>query len=437
MGFSPGGIVMKLKSVRIENFRAIRELDLELHPQLTVLHGANAHGKTSVLRAIAVGLGAIPWRLPDVQSVNFARSDPRRGGGPTLVTLSPVEGEPWSRYRGTGKANLFAAPRASTRWLNQHLDRIVEADRNGDALDLPIVASYDTERAMLDVPLRRRNFPRDFPRYAALKGALLARTNFRRLFQWFYFKENEELRDQRDRRDFDFRRRDLSAVREAISGMLGDLSEPRIQTRPLRFELDYRWNGETRPINLLELSGGYQAVLALSADLAWRMAQGNPHRENPLSSSAIVLIDEVDLHLHPRWQQRILTDLLTTFPNAQFIVSTHSPQVLTTVRPQQIVHLARDGANVVSEQPVVPTYGAEAGAVLQAAMGVDERPPHNEFTRLLSRYTDLVADGEGETEPALRLRRRLDKLSGRDPALYRANMEMRKQQVLREIAASR
>ena len=428
---------MKLRSVRIENFRAIRELELDLHPQLTVLHGANAHGKTSVLRAIAVGLGAIPSRLPEVRGVNFARTDPRSGHGPTLVTLTPVKGEPWSRYRSNGPPSLFAAPRASTGWLNRYLDRIVEADRNGDPLDLPIVASYGTERAVLDVPLRRRNFPRDFPRFSALDGALLARANFRKPFQWFYFKENEELRDQRDRRDFDFRRRDLSAVREAISRMLGDLSEPRIQTSPLRFELDYRLNGEARPINLLELSGGYQAVLALSADLAWRMAQGNPHQEDPLTSSAIVLIDEVDLHLHPRWQQRILTDLLQAFPNAQFIVSTHSPQVLTTVRPEQIIQLARDGADIVAEQPVVPTYGAEAGAVLESAMGVEERPPQNEFTRLLRGYTSLIADGEGEAGPARELRRRLDELSKRDPALYRANMEMRKQQVLREIAASR
>lgn len=427
---------MRLKSARIENFRAIRELELDLHPRLTVLHGANAHGKTSVLRAIAVGLGAIPSRLPEVQGVNFARVDLRTGGGPTVVTLTPVEGEPWSRVRGNGQPGLSAGKRAPIRWLHQRLDRIVEADRNGDALDLPIVASYDTQRSVPDVPLRLK-FPRDFPRYAALEGALAARTSFRKLFEWFYFKENEELRGQRYRRDLDFRRPDLTAVRRAISGMIGELSEPRIETRPLRFELDYRLNGKTEPIDLLKLSGGCQAVLALSADLAWRMAQGNPHREDPLSSSAIVLIDEVDLHLHPGWQQRILTDLLDTFPNAQFIVSTHSPQVLTTVRPEQIILLTRIGNDIAAEDTLAATYGAEAGSVLQATMGVDERPPENDFTRLLSRYTALVSEGRGESGAALELRRELDELSGRDPALYRANMELRKQKVLREFAARR
>ncbi len=424
---------MRLKSVRIENFRAIRELELDLHPRLTVLHGANAHGKTSVLRAIAVGLGAIPSRLPEVQGVNFARVDLRTGGGPTVVTLTPEEGEPWSRVRGNGKAGLLAGKRAPIRWLHRRLDRIVEADRNGDALDLPIVASYDTQRSVPDVPLRLK-FPRDFPRYAALEGALAARTSFRKLFEWFYFKENEELRGQRYRRDLDFRRPDLTAVRRAISGMIGELSEPRIETRPLRFELDYRLNGKTEPIDLLKLSGGCQAVLALSADLAWRMAQGNPHREDPLSSSAIVLIDEVDLHLHPGWQQRILTDLLDTFPNAQFIVSTHSPQVLTTVRPEQIILLARDGADVVAGETGAATYGAEAGSVLHAVMGIAERPPGNEFADALARYRRLIESGKGESTDACRLRGKLNRLSRRDPGLYRADLAQERRRILREMA---
>ena len=101
-------------------------------------------------------------------------------------------------------------------------------------------------------------------------------------------------------------------------------------------------------LELDQLSGGQRAVLALAADLAWRMAQGNPHLDGPLRSEAIVLIDEVELHLHPSWQQRILNDLRRTFPNAQFIVSTHSPQVLTTVEPKHIIELAREDGRIVA-----------------------------------------------------------------------------------------
>ena len=114
-------------------------------------------------------------------------------------------------------------------------------------------------------------------------------------------------------------------------------------------------------------------MLALVADLARRMAQGNPHLEDPLQSEAVVLIDEIDLHLHPSWQQKVLTDFRRTFPNAQFIISTHSPQVLTTVKPEDILELRREGNGITAgliSSAAYATYGAEAGNVLETVMGV-------------------------------------------------------------------
>ena len=170
---------------------------------------------------------------------------------------------------------------------------------------------------------------------AALKDALAARPSFPELFTWFYAKENDELREQKQHRDSDYQRRDLSAVRGAIASMLDGVTDPRVEMDPLRFSVSVgSEEGSSTTLELDQLSGGQRAVLALAADLAWRMAQGNPHLDEPLRSEAIVLIDEVELHLHPSWQQRILNDLRRTFPNAQFIVSTHSPQVLTTVEPR-------------------------------------------------------------------------------------------------------
>ena len=101
---------------------------------------------------------------------------------------------------------------------------------------------------------------------------------------------------------------------------------------------------------------------------------------------------------------------MRTFPKAQFIVSTHSPQVLTTVKPQRIVELYRDGDNIVAGAPKGATYGAEAGDVLSLEMDVSERP-ENEFTKALTQYRSLVSEGRGESEEALKLRRKLEKLS--------------------------
>ena len=281
-----------------------------------------------------------------------------------------------------------------------------------------------------------RQLPRRVPRLDALKGALSARTDFEDLFAWFYFKEDEELREQKERRDFDYQLKEVSAVRQAISSMLPEVSDPRTESNPPRFVVSQKSEqGQVEKLSLDQLSGGYRIVLALAADLARRMVQGNPHLDDPLESEAVVLIDEVELHLHPKWQQRILGDLQRTFPNAQFIVSTHSPQVLTTVEPQRIVELAREGDRIVAGAPAGATYGAEAGDVLSVVMGVKERP-ENEFTKALDQYRRLVREGQWESEEALALRASLESMSPYDPALDRADLEIRRRKLFKQRAES-
>ena len=423
---------MKLERVEIENYRAIKQLVLPLDPSLTVFHGDNAHGKTSVLSAIATGLGSIPKLLPEVVGIDFRKTD-LRGSRSLRVGLTTIDGISWDRrMRGRRIKN-------ARRDLREAIDAVVQADREETGpLDLPIVAFYDTDRAVFDQPQRRRGFKTEFPRYAALQGALSVRTDFRDFFKWFYARENEELRSQKERGDFSYRLKDLTAVRRAIESMVPEVSNPRIELRPLRFVVSVeRKKGKPKELSIDQLSGGYRIMLALAADLARRMAQGNPHLDDPLQSEAIVLIDEVELHLHPSWQQRVLADLARTFPNTQLIVSTHSPQVLTTVKPERIFELRRENGGIVAEVASAPTYGAEAGDVLATVMGVGERPRGNEFAKKLGRYMDLVADGKGETPKAGKLRRKLDKLSPRDPALDRADVEIRRRKLLENMGKSR
>ena len=274
-------------------------------------------------------------------------------------------------------------------------------------------------------------------RFTALEGALSARANFRDFAEWFYAWENEELREQKESRDFDYRLKELDAVRKAITSMVPGASELHIKHRPLRIMLSFKLDaGEAETLSLDQLSGGYRIVLAIAGDLARRMAHGNPHLTDPLASEAIVLIDEIELHLHPSWQQRILTDLRRTFPNTQFIVSTHSPQVLTTLRPEQIVKLSREDGRIVAARTPEPTYGAEAGDVLNVVMGVDERPP-NEFADTLKRYMRLIGDDKGESVKAKKLRSDLERLSPRDPALATADFEIRRRKLFAKMGASK
>jgi len=423
---------MKLEQVTIENYRAIAHLDLPLDPNLTVIYGDNAQGKTSVLSAIAVGLGSIARYLPNVSAIDFVRTD-RRGSHPMGVKLTTTRGIRWERWRGAGTRQR------SIRLLDLGvaINEIVKADQEGSPpMDLPIVAYYDTDRAVFDAPQQSRGLRGDYPRYAALAGALSARTNFRQFFQWFYAKENEELREQRELSDLDYRLKELDAVRRAIESMIPGVSRPRIAFRPLRFVVDTDSNlGTLKTTDFNQLSGGYRIVLAMVSDIARRMAQGNPHLDDPLDSEAIVLIDEVELHLHPLWQQRVIPDLTRTFPKAQFIVSTHSPQVLTTVRPERIVGLNKQASDIVAGS-TMGTFGAESGYVLDTVMGVSERPPGNEFVTKLEEYRRIVGDGLGESEQARTIRRSLEELSPRDPALSRADMEIKRKKILSSMGKS-
>ena len=432
---------MKLKSVTIENYRAIENLELSLDPWLTVLHGANGHGKTSVLSAIAVGLvGAVNFLGPDLHksNIDFSEEDWREGAASPRIAVESTDGTIREREGDRAIDEQKEAQRiAGNNAYRLGLDEVL-ATREREK-DMQIVAFYGTERTVSGVPEWVISQPgsRFRPsRLDALEGALAARTDFEGFLAWFYFKRYEELQEREDREDPDYQLKDVSVIRQAITSMLPEVSNPRIELNPLRFVVSQKSEeGRAEKLSLNQLSGGYRIVLALAADLARRMAQGNPHMDDPLQSEAIVLIDEIELHLHPAWQQRILGDLMRTFPKAQFIVTTHSPQVLTTVEPQRIVELYRDGDNILAGAPAGATYGAEAGDVLSVVMGVNERPD-NKFTTELEKYRHLIREGLWESEEALTLRESLEDMSPYDPALDRADLEIRRRKLFKQRAKS-
>lgn len=156
-------------------------------------------------------------------------------------------------------------------------------------------------------------------------------------------------------------------------------------------------------LNIAQLSDGYQTLLGLVIDLSSRMAMANPHLDDPLAAEAVVMIDEVDLHLHPEWQRRVLGDLLATFPHTQFIVTTHSPFIVEALNN----HLKRsqiDGLEIVSETirallPLAPEEVAayhvtpdEAQSLMDADLGLldDKLLGHfNAINRLYDEMRDI------------------------------------------------
>ena len=417
---------MRLRRALIENYRAITRLELDLHPQLNVFFGGNGKGKTSVLNAVAVGLGGIQRLLPGISPVRFLDRD-RRGTEPVRVELEAADGTKWERtLRGSRRTDRLAS-------LKKRLDPIIAAEEAEEPpLDLPIAALYDTDRVVPERP-QRPGKPKDFYRFPALQGALSPRPDFSGFFEWFFGKEHQEGNEQKLRRSFDYQLPELAAVRRAIASLVAGHADPMVLYHPIRFTVAVGLDGDgTGRLEIDQLSGGYRTMLVVAADLARRMAQGNPHLDDPLQSEAVVLIDEVELHLHPSWQQTVLPDLRQTFPNAQFLVSTHSPQVLTTVEADCIFELEREDDEIVAGGISVDTFGAEAGDLLEGVMRVRSRPD-NDFVRKLDAYLELVDDGDGETEQAKELRRSLEAVSPGDPDLDRADSEMSRQRVLRRL----
>ena len=131
-------------------------------------------------------------------------------------------------------------------------------------------------------------------------------------------------------------------------------------------------DGSLQKFAMDEMSDGYKNTLSMIGDIAYRMAVLNPMLGDKVleDTSGVVVIDEIDLHLHPQWQQTIISDLNTIFPKIQFIVSSHAPAVINSVAREQIRIL--DNGEIY--MPAAQTYGRDANSILREVMKASERP---------------------------------------------------------------
>ena len=322
-----------------------RTINISPDKNVLILLGDNGFGKTTMLDAMATAMAPFSAQFPGIPDFQLSDMDVhinrhgRRARYLTTYALFTNDDYHLSsiRYRkGTEKP-----PKANyeeLKWLaNQKKEAIIAGEQN---VELPVFAYYGTGRGKFHVPERKRGFKQTFERWDCYKSAILPDTDFKRFFEWFDLMEDDERRERERRRDFDYVSPVLSCVRSALSDMVDSFTNPRILTRPLRFVMDRVDDGTRHELRIEQLSEGYKIVIATVADLAARMAEANPDMENPLAAKGIVLIDEVDLHLHPKWQRSILQDLHRVFPNVQFIVSTHSPIIVVgAAEIAQVVNL--------------------------------------------------------------------------------------------------
>ncbi|HEX8168772.1 MAG TPA: AAA family ATPase [Beijerinckiaceae bacterium] len=406
---------MKVSQLILKGFRGFENSTINFDPQLTVLVGVNGSGKTSALDATFFLLSQYIARL--VASPSSAQrlneEDVRIGTTETSlkITTQIADGNQisWSLVKQRASRRIVHPNSSDFDTLNDYVRRIASGYGNGrDYLSGETIAVYyDQRRAILDIPQRKRTKIEHDAEYAFKNSLRPGAIDFRRLTYWFEEREGEELR--RQRRDRDYVDRQLEAVRLAITSATG-LRNPYYsieKPRGLRVEKD------GLELHVSQLSAGERTFFALAGDLARRLAMANLDSETPLRAPGIVLVDEVELHLHPGWQRKIIAWLLETFPNCQFIVSTHSPQVLGEVHAHQIRILEARGNTIELAVPAA-SYGRDSNYLLLSVLGAEERRSRSK--ELLEKIDDAL--GRGRLEEARERIRALDtELEGSPPEL--------------------
>ncbi len=377
---------MKVHQLTLKNFRGFEDATLDLDRPLTVLFGPNGSGKSSVLDALAVVVSKVlSHELEGVDvhvllatagdvtvgarsmSVGALMSNgPLRNFVGSSLTLRSQVAEPWEGYLPAlfGGAPFLAVYFGATRAVASGMQAFAVDD-----------GAAGKERPAL---------------LGALSDALsVGQLKFRSLFSWFKEREDAENELKVSRADLSLEDPQLGAVRRAVAGMLPGFTGLRVQRDPLHMVIR---KGATL-LAIDQLSDGEKLLLALAADLARRLAI--THTEgDPLLGEALVLIDEIELHLHPAWQRRVLGRLRATFPNCQFVVTTHSPQVLSEV-PNDAVVLVKD---FTFARPAAPTAGRDTNAILSEAMEVPERPEaQRDAIREVSSLLDAGRYGEARS----------------------------------------
>jgi predicted ATP-binding protein involved in virulence len=428
---------MRVDEVSIENFRGIRAMKMPLDPRVNLFIGINGSGKSTILDCVALLLARFIEDLqgedgpegPEFRWQGLVEDDITLGATKVRISLTASHethtGVSWARTRLRGGPHAVRRRSAPRDTLVADIRRRMT---DPDRASIPIVAYYRVNRAVLQIPLRIRQ-THAFEQLNAVDGATSASPDrFKLFFEWFRLREdieNEQFRKAHEekRSAFDWQDRQLRAVRAAIPRFLDGFKDLRIRRVPPPMRMMVTKG--TEELALDQLSDGEKCLLALVGDLARRLDIANPTLPDPLTGSGVVLIDEVDLHLHPGWQRMIVPTLRDTFPGCQFLLTTHSPQIIAHLPPQCVRVLRRDAGGIVWGQPG-ESFGMDTNRVLSEIMGTDERP-HEIKARLEALFT-LIGNGDlaGAREAATALHADI----GVDPELAKADTVIRSKELI-------
>lgn len=442
---------MNIKSIKIENFRCFKNMETTFEDDLTVFVAKNGQGKSTVLDAIKIllwpyvsgfDLGKQTNEPTGIEVCDILRKKTEAGNMEpvlpasisaklTLHTRASFISD--RRYRDSIDRRTRTKDGQGTSELKKKaaaLQKKIFSENLGQDIQLPIVAYYGTGRLwnMRKLMSDARD-DNSLSRTFGYRGCLDPSSTFKYFAEWYtqIFKSYRDAqiialeRNIDNSEEIEKRRIPVKVVQRCINAVITDLTgwkDIRYSTQENALTLSHETLGE---LNVDQLSDGIRNVFAVVADIAYRCLLLNPALgENAAQeTSGIVLIDEVDMHLHPAWQQTILSDLRKAFPRIQFIVTTHSPQVLSSIASKH-VRLLDEGQVYAAPDGI---EGAESSRILQSIFGVSPRPAQNQFARLLKDYQNLVEQEQWDSDTARSIRKKLDAhFKGTEPALHDADL---------------
>ena len=417
---------MRIDRLTVQNFRCFESRTFDLTPQFNVFIGANGSGKTALLEALSVALGS--WLLEldmgakgKIQTSDVRLNGQRIGEQFTFEEQYPVsvsaEGNiygdtlRWRRSRLKASGTTTAGEAGE---IKQLAARLMAQVRDGQEVTLPVIAYYGTGRLWQPPPpaeVERLASQRSLSRLEGYRRCMEERINARELTKWM---------DRQDRIAYQEKREPLllRVVRQAMRQMLPNATDVHYDGGRLEIVVTFN-DGTVQPFG--HLSDGQRNMVGLAGDLAMRIARLNPQLGDEVlqQTPGVVLIDELDLHLHTAWQRTIVQRLTDTFPKCQFIATTHSPQIVGEVAPERVFVLQAGGTVATPHQ----SLGMDTNFILEFLMNTDERDEQTKsdlkcIARLIEeeQYTDAeqeitrVRSKVGDFAELVRLQTRIDRI---------------------------
>lgn len=381
---------MKLESLSLAHCGGFEQLDIAFEPDITLIAGVNGVGKSTVLHALAVLLSrAMPEFTPSRSAPLYFTDDDIHGDKGSLEVSARVRIDGQTINAGvqrlraadekgdrvmllrqadaaTGATDFVKA--LSARTLTGELEVGMKETRAAlanlkSAVHPPLAVYFSPKRQL---PGQPRSLPeaKPFDPSMAYGRALHDReVELREFMHWF--RVQEKLGAASEPR----RLKVLDALRGVVNRLVPEFDNLRIQEQP---RLGFVVDKHGQPFYLHQLSDGERGLLALVFDLTRRLAIANPDSNNPIAEGvALVLIDEIELHLHPKWQRDVIKQLPNMFRSCQFVITTHSPQVIGETEARCVRLLSWRSGKVVVDTPAM-AYGTDSNWILSVLMGADE-----------------------------------------------------------------